>query len=203
MIQPESVAGQIPIVNDRVGSDSSSAVVSEPETCGAHKKYQPERQDIVWNTCWGVDERTLTSEAAEARGLVSFRKRWVTPETKEMLKMQLRSYVGVRQVAALLVLSAVFTMPMTIYVAQHIPSQYRTFLFIGMAIWAVAELIVVPGLYRFRRWAFWPATIIVALNMVAAIPIMNVIALAIWAAALYYLLRGTSMRFFQKTPVMA
>jgi hypothetical protein len=188
-----------------ITSDSQSMGIFQPEPCGSHKKYQPNRQDLLWNTCWGVDKSAMSSEEAAAQGLISFRGRWVTPTTRETLKRQLRAYLGVRQVAALLVISAIWKLAVLIPSVAYmkIPPQ-ETFLYLFMwgvpGAWAAAQIAVASGLYRFSRWAYWPAAVLVVMSMAAALVegMEGFIYLLVWSVALYCMLRGPSRKLFQK-----
>ncbi|HEY9721335.1 MAG TPA: hypothetical protein V6D47_04935 [Oscillatoriaceae cyanobacterium] len=56
------------------------------------KKYQPWRQDFLINRDWGLSLDSISRDEAKARGLVSWKRRWVTPEEKQQVKSEFNVY---------------------------------------------------------------------------------------------------------------
>ncbi|MEW6349507.1 MAG: hypothetical protein AB1646_10635 [Thermodesulfobacteriota bacterium] len=79
-------------------------VASPQAGLGGIIEYQPDRQDILWNTDWGVPGSDLPREEAEKRGLVLSLNRWVSSEEKKTLQEQRLMYILVRGVIPVLLI---------------------------------------------------------------------------------------------------
>lgn len=168
-------------------------------TGSTHKKYQPSRTDILWNTDWGIAKSELSSEEASARGLRSYQGRWVTPEEKRTLKDQYAAYRALRVIAGIIAFNAlVFIIPLVILASKHRIANARAFAcVIGSALFAL----VAVGLWRFERWARYAAIVLICLwaivtagNTSSGTPALGGLLMLI--LCLYYLCRGTAGTIF-------
>jgi hypothetical protein len=123
------------------------------------KKYQPERQDLLINTDWGIPSEQLSSNAAKGSGLKLFHGRWVTKAEKKQLCDEAHTYHSIRIIGYLLVFSAIVIGYLLVVQTLFILNNFGTNSpknIIGasvMALYGFFMLMAGPGLIKFRRRA--------------------------------------------------
>lgn len=133
----------------------------EREALSCHKKYQPDRTDILWNTDWGVPCELVSKEEAALKGLRRYKRRWVTKEERKLLRDQRMTYMFIRTLSVLQVILFVPAIVAIIVgsvgmfgthtgVASAGPRWGQT---LGALLWTGTFLLAGIFLYRFRRWA--------------------------------------------------
>lgn len=117
------------------------------------RMFQPERKDILINTDWGIPENRLQKEKANNQDLVLFKKRWVTKEEKKTLQKQYIAYILIRVISV----SHIIFIGMGIIAAALVPLNNTTK--IVLLICGVVSLCTSIGLWHFKQWARWLATV--------------------------------------------
>ncbi len=128
---------------------------------GKIPRYQPQREDILINSDWGIVPDRLTSEQAAERSLILFRGRYVTEEEAGMLRRQLWTYRLIRLVAVYFLLCFVGCL-----------AGWMRFGFAptpGIFLGALTAVLLFVGLWRFNRVAWLFAIVLMAIVFVISI----------------------------------
>lgn len=129
------------------------------------KKYQPDRQDILWNTEWGILQNDLEESEAVSQGLVLYRGRWITKDEKKTLTSELWSYKVVKVVGTLmfvtgwLALAGLLVAFVRIAVGGGAAAVQALTAGISSLPFAVFFIVCGRALKRFKRWA-WVLTVL-------------------------------------------
>jgi hypothetical protein len=151
------------------------------------KVYQPGRTEFLINTEWGIPREQYSKEEAKQKDLVLFKGRWVSRYEKKRLRAELNAYHGLRTVAVLLFISALFGIYVFIYkvaMAENFTGDYTIpaiYLLSGMAAFASGI-----GVWKFRQWGRIMATILFVLSILSPISIL----------CIYYLHRKRAREIF-------
>jgi hypothetical protein len=86
-----------------------------------HRRYQPERADILWNSDWGLPREDLDKDQARADGLVLWEGRWITKDDRKLLRSQYHAYRIVRYICGRLVFVSCYSilMPVLLFVRMR------------------------------------------------------------------------------------
>ena len=110
--------------------------------------FQPDHPQLLINTDWGLDAESVDRAAAKERGLVKWKRRWVSRAKRKQLRREHYAYSAIRSVAALSMFGGFVT-------ACQILAEGG----IGWRIYAVVAggMIFVSGvqLLSYRAWARW------------------------------------------------
>ncbi|MCA1961598.1 MAG: hypothetical protein LDL33_12480 [Desulfomonile sp.] len=140
------------------------------------KKYQPERTDLLINSEWGIPESDVSRDEARQRGLVLFKGRWVTRDERNELKIQSFAYRCVRVVALLFALAAgLVAVALFAHISRY--ASMRTVVILGILLCACLATAV--GLYKFKRWAFHAATLLLVVGTVQGLVSTRILGLVI------------------------
>ena len=129
------------------------------------KKYQPDRQDILWNTEWGILQNDLEESEAVSQGLVLYRGRWISKGEKKTLTSELWSYRVVKVVGTLIsvlgwIVLAHFLLGLVLIVLGGGTAAFQTAVWAGSWLpFALFFIICGRALKRFKKWA-WVLTVI-------------------------------------------
>jgi hypothetical protein len=131
----------------------------EDHSSSTHKKYQPARKDILWNTDWGRPPSAMNQHEPKALGFCLYKGRWVTPDERRMLKRQRGAYRWIRIIAVsfIVVGSALALLMLTLIFLSRTwptPALYEPTIF------GIACAVIGFGLYRFERWARYASIIL-------------------------------------------
>ena len=132
------------------------------------KKFQPERNDLLINTDWGIPKNQLNKKDAKAQGLVLYKKRWVSADEKRILKKQYLGYEGLREVGALFIAGPFYFVPVFIGLlvfaepASH--SKLKPIVFLPLLPLSVFAFAIGIGIRRYKGWAFYPALVMLAIG---------------------------------------
>lgn len=93
-------------------TDDGSALLAESPSArpvGGPNAYQPHRLEFLINTDYGVRRDSYDARTAKAKGLVLFKRRWVTHSQYKQLRKENSAYKSIRQLAVLCFLGAIWT----------------------------------------------------------------------------------------------
>lgn len=152
------------------------------------KVYQPNRKDLLINTDWGVPKDDITAQEAEERNLVLFKKKWVTTDEKKILKKQINTYKHIRGTVYLFIFVACVSM----IIAFVVPSEFLVKFGgqVGLFINAVIHIFTAIGLWHYKGWARWVASLVVATY------IASIVGIIIVPILLYYLHNNVAEQIF-------
>jgi hypothetical protein len=113
------------------------------------QRYQPERNDMLINTDWGIPENEVSKEKATQENLVLLENRWVSEEQRVILTKQAWAYQLIRIVGVLVVVASIL-----MFLKSLGGSTTKTFGDIGfiMVLYG-AGILGGFGLYFWRPWA--------------------------------------------------
>jgi hypothetical protein len=131
-------------------------------------KYQPDRQDILINTDWGVPERAITAEEAKQSNLTLFEGYWVTKEEKRQLSKEKSGYVSVRRIAIFFAAFFLFTVPYAL--ATGIASDVWILVII---VEGLVGLLAADGIYRYKPRGYDLARLICAVEIIGCIAMIG------------------------------
>lgn len=157
------------------------------------KKYQPERTDLLINTEWGKPNEEVSPEEAQQQGLMKFKDRWVTPTERKELKTQLFTYRALRVVALLFALVAGYVAYLFIAsLSRKVPVGAMMM----FGILAAVYLATAVGLYLFKRWAYYAATVLMLIGILQSFVARRVIFILIAVLLVLFFLRKPVRKVF-------